>query len=121
MDTPPSFTGIRDFYLVPGSRPDYREAVAASDDVDGNLTETIRIDDSDVELDQAGSYTLRYVAEDSYGLETVEETLVMVASPDDIQELIGKRMIDYRSDCILGAPNIYDGGVSEREDMEGTA
>ena len=26
----------------------------------------------------------------------------------------------YRSDCILGAPNIYDGGVSEREDMEGT-
>ncbi len=120
VDTPPSLTGIRDFYLVPGSRPDYREAVAASDDVDGNLTETIRIDDSDVELDQAGSYTLRYVAEDSYGLETVEETLVMVASPDDIQELIGKRMIDYRSDCILGAPNIYDGGVSEREDMEGT-
>lgn len=120
VDTPPSFTGIRDFYLVPGSRPDYREAVAASDDVDGNLTETIRIDDSDVELDQAGSYTLRYVAEDSYGLETVEETLVMVASPDDIQELIGQRMIDYRSDCILGAPNIYDGGVSEREDMEGT-
>lgn len=120
VDTPPSFTGIREFYLVPGSQPDYREEVAARDDVDGNLTESIRIDDSDVELDQAGSYTLRYVARDSYGLETVEETLVMVGAPEDIQELIGQRRIDYRRDYICGAPNIYDGGASEDEDMEET-
>lgn len=120
VDTPPSLTGIRDFYLVPGSEPDYREEVAAEDDVDGDLTKYIRVDDSGVELEEPGCYTLRYVAEDSYGLETVEETLVMVASPDDIQELIGKRRIDYRRDYICGAPNIYDGGASDREDMEET-
>lgn len=42
---------------------------------------------------------------------------MVVAAPEDIQELIGQRQIDYRVDCILGAPNIYDGGVSEHEDM----
>ena len=120
MDTPPAFEGIHDFYVVPGSEPDYQEKVAARDDVDGDLTESIRIDDSDVELDQEGSYTLRYLAQDSYGLETVEEALVMVGSPEEIQELIGHRQIDYRVDCILGAPNIYDGGGSEYEDMEET-
>ncbi len=120
VDTPPAFEGIHDFYVVPGSEPDYQEKVAARDDVDGDLTESIRIDDSDVELDREGSYTLRYLAQDSYGLETVEEALVMVGSPEEIQELIGHRQIDYRVDCILGAPNIYDGGGSEYEDMEET-
>lgn len=120
VDTPPAFEGVHDFYLVPGSEPDYREAVTARDDVDGNLTDSIRIDDSDVKLDQEGRYTLRYVAQDGYGLETVEESLVMVAAPEEIQELIGHRQIDYRVDCILGAPNLYDGGVSDHEDIEET-
>ena len=117
-DTPPAFEGIRDFYLIPGSTPDYQAEVSAMDDVDGNLTDEIRIDDSDVKLDQEGCYTLRYAARDSYGLETVEETLVTVASADEIQGLIGKRRIDYRVDYINGAPNIYDGGASEDEDIE---
>lgn len=118
VDTPPSFEGIHDFYIVPGSSPDYQADVTARDDVDGNLTKDIQIDDSDIELDQEGRYTLRYLAQDSYGLETVEEALVTVASPDEIQRLIGKRRIDYRKDCILGAPNIYDGGASEHEDID---
>ncbi len=120
VDTPPSFAGIRDFYLALGSQPDYLEEVVARDDVDGNLTKSIQIDDSEVELEQPGLYTLRYLAEDSYGLETVEETLVMVASEKEIQELIGKRRIDYHTDYICGAPNIYDSGVSDHEDMEET-
>ena len=120
VDTPPVFEGIRDFYVVPGSEPDYLENVSASDDIDGDLSKSIRIDDSDVELDREGSYTLRYLAQDSYGLETVGEALVMVASPEEIQGLIGRRRIDYRVDCILGAPNIYDSGASDYEDMEET-
>lgn len=118
VDTPPDFTGIRDFYVVPGSEPDYGEAVTAWDDMDGDLTASIRVDDSGVTLDQAGSYTLRYLAQDSYGLETVEEALVMVAAPERIQEMIGRREIDRHTDCILGAPNLYDGGASGQEDME---
>ena len=120
VDTPPSFSGIRNFYVVPGSEPDYFEAVQAWDDVDGNLTEMIQVDDSEVELNREGVYELRYVAEDSYGLETVGETRVLVANADEIQELIGCRQIDYRVDTIIGAPNIYDAGVSEYEDMQET-
>lgn len=117
VDTPPSIEGVRSFYVIPGSEPDYLEWVTAQDDLDGDLTGAIQVDDSRVRLDQEGVYRLRYLSRDRYGLETVEETQVMVAAPGDIQELIGERQIDYRIDCILGAPNIYDGGASEQEDM----
>ncbi len=120
VDTAPSFEGIHDFYCVPGSVPDYLEAVTAHDDLDGDLTAEIRVDDSGVSLDEPGDYSLRYVAEDSYGLETVEETKVLVADADEIQSLIGRRQIDYRKDTIIGAPNIYDGGVSEHADIDET-
>lgn len=120
VDTAPSFEGIRNFYCVPGSVPDYLEAVAVYDDLDGDLTAQIRVDDSEVNLDEPGEYSLRYVAEDSYGLETVEETKILVAEEDGIQALIGRRQIDYRKDTIIGAPNIYDGGVSEHEDIDET-
>ncbi len=120
VDTPPSLSGIRDFYVVSGNVLDYLEQVEAWDDVDGNLTEYIQADDSDVRIDQEGVYQLRYRAVDSYGLEAVETARVLVAGAEDIQELIGHRRIDYRRDVILGAPNVYDGGVSEHEDMEGT-
>lgn len=118
VDTPPELEGIHRFYCIPGSEPDYLDAVTAWDDVDGDLTGQIRVDDSEVQLDREGIYSLRYLAEDSYGLETVAETRIMVASAEDIQELIGWRQIDYREDIILGAPNIYDAGVAEQEDMD---
>lgn len=118
VDTAPFFEGIHNFYCVPGSAPDYLEAVTVQDDLDGDLTADIWVDDSGVNLDEPGDYLLRYVAEDSYGLETVEETKVLVAAQDEIQALIGHRQIDYRKDTIIGAPNIYDGGVSEHEDID---
>lgn len=120
VDTPPSFQGIRDFYCVLGEEPDYREAVSAQDTVDGDLTSAIQVDDSGVDLGQEGDYTLHYVAEDQYGLETVESARVLVADEEGIQALIGKRKIDYRKDAILGAPNIYDAGVSSYSDIDET-
>lgn len=120
VDTPPVIEGVRRFYVTPGEKPDYREAVTARDDLDGELTGYIRVDDSEVKLDQSGSYPLRYVVEDGYGLETTEETRILVAGEDALQEMIGRREIDYRTDVIMGAPNIYDAGVSDHEDMEET-
>ena len=118
VDTPPKLSGIRDFYVVTGNVPDYLQSIEAWDDVDGDLSDCIEVDDSEVDLDREGVYQLRYLAVDSYGLETVEKARVLVAGADDIQELIGYRRIDYRKDNILGAPNIYDGGVSGHEDLE---
>ena len=120
VDTAPVFSGIHDFYCVPGSLPDYLEDIGAEDDLDGDLTRKIRVDDGEVDLEKNGDYVLRYVVQDQYGLETVEEARVLVAAPDEIQDLIGRRQIDYRTDTILGAPNIYDAGAAEYENMDET-
>lgn len=120
VDTAPSFDGIRDFYCIPGSDPDYLDEVTAQDDLDGDLTADIQVDDSEVNLNASGDYVLYYTAEDSYGLETVEEARVLVGSEDEIQALIGSRQIDYREDIIIGAPNIYDGGAAGYDDIDET-
>lgn len=119
-DTAPYFTGLRNFYVVPGSRPDYLDSVEAWDDQDGDLTECIQVDDSEVDLDKEGTYPLRYSAADGHGLETVGDVWVKVADAEEIQKLIGLRRINYREDVILGAPNIYDAGASAHEDIKNT-
>lgn len=120
VDIPPQFEGVHDFYLTVGNRPDYLEKVTAWDNLDGSLTDCIQVEDSQVFLDREGEYVLRYAATDSFGLVTVEQAKVLVASKDDLQALIGRRQIDYRVDTILGAPNIYDAGVSEEDDLDET-
>ena len=120
VDIPPVLDGIRDFYVALGSEPEYLDQVRAWDNIDGNLTGSIQVKDSEVFLDRAGEYTLTYLVADSYGLVTQEEVKVLVATEDELQALIGRRQIDYREDVILGAPNIYDAGVSGRDDLEET-
>lgn len=120
VDTPPVIEGLHNFYVTVDSCPDYLEAVTARDDVDGSLTEGLQVDAATVDLGTEGSYALRYRAVDSYGLETVAEASVLVASAEEIQSLIGKRMINYRVDTILGAPNIYDAGASKEDNLEET-
>ena len=118
VDTPPVFAGLHDFYMVPGSEPDYLENVEAWDRRDGDLTECIEVDDDLVNAEKEGVYTLRYLVSDLCGLESVGEAQVTVASPEEIQSMIGRRQIDYRVDTILGAPNVYDAGASEQEDLD---
>lgn len=120
VDTPPVIEGVHNFYLTVDSSPDYLEEITARDDVDGSLTERIRVDASEVRLDVEGNYVLRYLAVDSFGLETCAEADVMVASAEEIQSLIGRRKINYRVDTILGAPNIYDAGAAAVDDLDAT-
>lgn len=120
VDTPPVIQGVRDFYVTVGSSPDYLAQVTAWDETDGSLTGSIRVEDSLVSLDREGEYILEYSAADSCGLVTEEDAKVLVASEHDIQALIGSRQIDYRTDVIIGAPNIYDAGVSGVDDLDET-
>lgn len=120
VDTPPVIQGVRDFYVTVGSSPDYLDQVTAWDEADGSVTGSIRVEDSSVFWDREGEYILKYSAADSCGLVTEEEANVLVASKDEIQALIGNRQIDYRTDVIIGAPNIYDAGVSEVDDLDET-
>ena len=120
VDTPPVIAGVHDFYVTAGSSPDYLWGVTAADEKDGSLTGRIEVDSSEVCLDREGSYQVIYRTEDSYGLETSAEASLTVASAEELQKLIGRRLIDYRSDTILGAPNVYDAGVSPEADMQET-
>ena len=118
VDTPPDIDGVRDFYVVLDSRPDYLESVTAVDDLDGDLTENIAIDDSQIRLGREGIYELTYSVGDRYGLVTQKQATVTVASPEGIQEMIGSRQISRWDDHIVGAPNPYDAGALEEEDLE---
>lgn len=120
VDTAPVISGLRNFYVVPHSAPDYFAAVTAVDDVDGDLTADIWVNDSNVALEKEGTYPLYYLAEDSYGLKTMETAWVTVASAEEIQEMIGSRQISRRTEAIMGAFNVYDAGVSDEADMEET-
>lgn len=117
VDTAPAIEGVLDFYVALGSCPDYLAGITAVDDVDGNLTESVSVDDSQVDLLSEGEYTLLYSAEDSYGLVTEERARVTVLSEEEVQELIGERQIDRRSFRIIGAANPYDGGAGETNDL----
>ncbi|PIR45844.1 MAG: hypothetical protein COV08_02880, partial [Candidatus Vogelbacteria bacterium CG10_big_fil_rev_8_21_14_0_10_49_38] len=70
-----------DVYTDPGA--------TASDDVDGDISGDIDIDDSDVDMDVAGTYTVTYDVEDAAGnLATqVTRTVVVEAAFDDTAEL----------------------------------
>ncbi len=118
VDIPPEIWGVRDFYVTPGSEPDFLSTVTAADKVDGDLTANITIDDSGIRLGREGIYELSYSVEDGCGLVTEKQATVTVASPRDIQEMIGERQINRWEDVILGAPNLYDAGVMEEDDLE---
>lgn len=118
VDIPPEIEGVRDFYVTPGSKPDFLESVTAADKADGDLTDSIIIDDSGIHLGREGVYELSYSVEDDCGLTTEKQATVTVASPRDIQEMIGERQINRWEDVILGAPNPYDAGVMKDDDLE---
>jgi len=118
VDIPPDIEGVRDFYVTPGSEPDYLQSVTAADKADDDLTANITIDDSGIRLGREGVYELSYSVEDDCGLVTEKQATVTVASPRDIQEMIGERQINRWEDVIIGAPNLYDAGAMKEDDLE---
>ena len=73
--TKPTIVGTKDFTLTIGdSKPNWLENILVSDDMDENVTVTV--DDSNVNLNEAGSYDLIYQAVDKAG--NVEKITVTV-------------------------------------------
>ena len=58
------------------------------------MTASITIDDSDIHLGREGVYELSYSVEDGCGLVTEKQATVTVASPRDLQKMIGERQIN---------------------------
>ncbi|MCL2079001.1 MAG: hypothetical protein FWH17_04060 [Oscillospiraceae bacterium] len=81
--TPPIFTGIPELIEGMAGRPiAYEEGVSAYDDIGREIG--YWIDDSDVDIDSTGIYTVRYITEDLSGLEAVWETTVYIIEADPL-------------------------------------
>lgn len=115
---PPAIMGVRDFYVAVGSQVDYKKRITAFDETDGDLTEEIVADASEVVLDQPGEYTLVYRVENSHRRKARVETQVHVSSVEKLQERINFHVISPRDKYIVGALNAYDGGCYRERNVE---
>lgn len=76
----PTISGTGDFSLfVDQEAPDWLDGVTAYDEQQGDITEDITVDDSDVNLATPGTYDLIYSVEDASGTETTVTVDVVVA------------------------------------------
>lgn len=85
--TPPVLKGIKDTLTTYIDTPiDYLKGVTATDNVDGNLTDKIQVDDSKVVLSKEGNYAIVYSVKDSSGNETTQISTVKVEKKDEVIE-----------------------------------
>ncbi len=110
VDLPPSLSGVRPVYAAIGADVDYLRYVSATDLVDGDLTDQVSVDDSEVNYSEKGHYRVTYRITDSYGLEETSECSVTITTAEELQELIGSRSIRRSTAAIFGAYNPYDFG-----------
>ena len=78
---PPVFDGLSErFSLTDKNKnaPDYLAGITASDEIDGDITEKIKVDDSKVQYGKAGSYNVTYSVSDSSGNEVISSTPVII-------------------------------------------
>lgn len=74
----PVISGVNDKAIYVGETIDYWKGVSALDDVDGDLTDKIEIDNEGVNTKKAGSYVVTYRVKDAAGNESVAEMRVTV-------------------------------------------
>lgn len=81
--TPPTISLSQSEYsLTTGDdAPNYRDAINASDQIDGDLTTSVSIDDSAVNYNSPGSYPVKLTVKDAAGNKRTEEITVSVSNP----------------------------------------
>ncbi|MBQ9134916.1 MAG: trypsin-like peptidase domain-containing protein [Lachnospiraceae bacterium] len=118
-DTPPEITGYKEFYVAEGNDVVFStENIMATDAVDGDLSGKLELDVSGIDLNNEGIYEVIYSATDRYGFSTEVAVPVHVLSAMEVQELINSHEINRFEQHIVGAYNLYDGGVFEEDNIE---
>lgn len=117
VDTAPTISGIKEYYVVPGTTLNYLDFITAYDEVDGDVSQNVYVNAEGVDLSKVGSYELMYICEDSYGLESEEAVAVNVMEAIDIQNLINTHEIHRLEEIIVGAYNLYDIGYYNDKTM----
>lgn len=118
---PPYFTGLSDISYTTGDElPNLLTGITASDAIDGNLTQSIIVDDSEVDWTTSGTYPVFYIIQDLSGNETIASALIIITEAPfvDITApiLSGLSNLNY----VIGnpIPNLLQ-GVSAQDDHEG--
>lgn len=118
IDTSPKIEGMTEYYMAVDTTADFLKGVTATDDVDGDLTASIVLVDEEVNMKQSGDYTLSYEVTDKYGLTGTASTIVHVREKSDLEKMISERELNWRSDIIIGADNLYDAGSTMLDSVE---
>ncbi len=98
---PPNFSGTKDItYFIGSDEPDFLDGIGANDSVDGDLTDLITVDDSNVDLTTPGIYTLTYSVSDLSGNEvrrSISVIVILTVVEEDITPpvIIGASSITY--------------------------
>ncbi|MCH4105074.1 MAG: DUF5011 domain-containing protein [Lachnospiraceae bacterium] len=76
----PAFTGLPKTITLKDSdqKPDYKAGIKAEDEIDGDLTGNIQIDDSAVGYGKPGSYNVEFSVKDKSGNETQQKIPVTI-------------------------------------------
>ncbi len=117
VDEGPQLIGVKDIYQVPGMQLNYLEGVQSLDTIDGDLTALLNVDTGAVDNTKPGLYTIRYLSVDQYGFDTLQEARVHVLEPEVLQHQLNTHQINRLECRIEGAPNLYDSGYFEAEDV----
>ena len=120
-DVEPELSGLRDSFTLTeyDSEPDYLDGVKATDEIDGNLTKSITVNQKNVDYGVPGEYTIKYTVADSSGNTasekvsvTIEDTTapVITLSQSSITITEGDTAPKFRS--IVSACDAVDGDVT---------
>ncbi|MDO9629556.1 MAG: DUF5011 domain-containing protein, partial [Acholeplasmataceae bacterium] len=96
---PPNIIGTQEFtYTIGDPVPNFLNGVEAFDSIDGDLTSSIIVDDSDVNYEAAGIYNIRYTVTDLSGNKATKTVQIIVLSSN--------QQIDTIPPVILGASHL---------------
>ena len=77
----PVFEGLRESFELTDkdkTAPDYLEGIKATDEIDGDITTAIKVDDSKVQYGKAGTYSVEYSVADISGNTSTAVTPVII-------------------------------------------
>jgi len=111
----PVIEGLTKMTIRPGDHPDYLAGVTATDAKDGDLTDQIEVDASEVDMSEDGEYEVYYFVSDSDDNYAEESRIVIVKGnpeekeeeePEEIEEEEPEEPEDTTIPEITGAKNI---------------
>lgn len=108
----PVIENVKDFYVSVGNENiDWISDISSVDSDSGaDITDSLEVDISKVDINSPGVYPVTYSAYNEYGFSTSKQCNVYVMEPNDLQKLYGFNSINTDDNYIYGLSDIHDRG-----------